>query len=76
MGVPLAIALFKQTMEVPVEQLEEKFHHLRDANGVLAEYAARAREEGERKDEFLAMLAHELRNPLAAISSAQAAISS
>ena len=51
-------------------ELDRLNRELRDANGVLAEYAARAREEGERKDEFLAMLAHELRNPLAAISSA------
>ncbi len=32
--------------------------------------AAQAREEAQRKDEFLAMLGHELRNPLAAIASA------
>ena len=50
--------------------LDRLNRELREANAVLAEYAARAREEGERKDEFLAMLAHELRNPLAAISSA------
>ena len=31
---------------------------------------ARAAEEARRKDEFLAMLAHELRNPLAAIPNA------
>ncbi|MFN7134504.1 MAG: PAS domain S-box protein, partial [Myxococcales bacterium] len=31
----------------------------------------RVREEARRKDEFLAMLAHELRNPLAAVQSAQ-----
>jgi signal transduction histidine kinase len=43
---------------------------LREANATLSDYARAAREEAERKDEFLAMLAHELRNPLAAISSA------
>ncbi|MDB4993449.1 MAG: Chemotaxis protein methyltransferase CheR, partial [Myxococcaceae bacterium] len=35
-----------------------------------AELNARLREADRRKDEFLAMLAHELRNPMAAISSA------
>jgi signal transduction histidine kinase len=34
------------------------------------QYAAALEEAGRRKDEFLAMLAHELRNPLAAISNA------
>jgi signal transduction histidine kinase len=43
---------------------------LREANATLSDYARAAREEAQRKDEFLAMLAHELRNPLAAISSA------
>ena len=43
---------------------------LRQANTALSDYARAAREEAQRKDEFLAMLAHELRNPLAAISSA------
>ena len=43
---------------------------LRGANIALSAYADRAREDARRKDEFLAMLAHELRNPLAAISSA------
>jgi len=43
---------------------------LREANATLSDYARATREEAQRKDEFLAMLAHELRNPLAAISSA------
>lgn len=51
-------------------ELDRLNDELRDANGELSEYARRAREEAVRKDEFLAMLAHELRNPLAAISSA------
>jgi len=50
--------------------LDRLNEELRKANAVLAEHARRASEEAERKDEFLAMLAHELRNPLAAISSA------
>ena len=36
----------------------------------IREQAERLRENDRRKDEFLAMLAHELRNPLAAISNA------
>jgi len=52
------------------QELDRLNTALRSANEDLSEYARRAREEAERKDEFLAMLAHELRNPLAAISSA------
>ena len=36
----------------------------------IREQAERLRENDRRKDEFLAMLAHELRNPLAAIGNA------
>ena len=39
-------------------------------NATLEHHAAALREADQRKDEFLAMLAHELRNPLAAISNA------
>ncbi|MDR3401293.1 MAG: ATP-binding protein [Chthoniobacter sp.] len=46
---------------------EEK---LRDAQDRLAAQAATLQDADRRKDEFLAMLAHELRNPLASISSA------
>jgi PAS domain S-box-containing protein len=46
-----------------VSSLEEKEHALRQALDEL-------REESRRKDEFLAMLGHELRNPLAPISAA------
>ncbi len=52
------------------QELDRVNAELRHANGELAAHARQAREEGQRKDEFLAMLAHELRNPLAAISSA------
>ncbi len=40
------------------------------ARRALEEHAQQARLEARRKDEFLAMLAHELRNPLAALSAA------
>ena len=43
---------------------------LRDAQARLAAQADALREADRRKDEFLAMLAHELRNPLASVSSA------
>lgn len=41
---------------------------LRGANEELSEHVRRVQEEATRKDEFLAMLSHELRNPLAPIS--------
>lgn len=40
------------------------------ANQTLAELADQIRQESDRKDEFLAMLSHELRNPLASIHNA------
>ena len=40
---------------------------LKNAESALAEHAIRLQESDRRKDEFLAMLGHELRNPLAAI---------
>jgi len=51
-------------------ELDSLNRKLRSANEELSRHARRARDEGQRKDEFLAMLAHELRNPLAAMSSA------
>ena len=51
-------------------ELDQLNRELRSANEELSAYARRARDEAQRKDEFLAMLAHELRNPLAAMSSA------
>ena len=51
-------------------ELDGLNRELRSANEELSAYARRARDEAQRKDEFLAMLAHELRNPLAAMSSA------
>lgn len=43
---------------------------LRETNRALAGLAEEIRQESQRKDEFLAMLAHELRNPLASMRNA------
>ncbi|HVL55883.1 MAG TPA: ATP-binding protein [Burkholderiaceae bacterium] len=45
---------------------------LKSAEAQLAEHAQRLRETDRRKDEFLAMLSHELRNPLAPLVNALA----
>jgi len=64
------------TMEVALRSRERQFlvRDLLEQNTrssvELGEQAAALREAGRRKDEFLAMLAHELRNPLAAIGNA------
>jgi signal transduction histidine kinase len=47
---------------------------LQEAERELRERASRLAEMDRRKDEFLAMLSHELRNPLAAITIAQAVL--
>jgi len=73
-GVTEQLSVANQKMEAEIgarsQELNRVNTELRSANAELAAHAQRAREEGERKDEFLAMLAHELRNPLAALSSA------
>lgn len=51
-------------------ELDAKNWALRHVNQELTRYANQARDEAQSKDEFLAMLAHELRNPLAGISTA------
>jgi hypothetical protein len=50
--------------------LDEKSRELQHANTGLMQYAKQARDEAKNKDEFLATFAHELRNPLAGISTA------
>lgn len=73
-GVSERLTADKQKMEAEIVArslaLDGLNAELRRANADLAEHARRSEEEGARKDEFQAMLAHELRNPLAAISSA------
>ena len=62
-AVGITISLFGQRMKALQARLEEQTKQLVHANAAL-------QREGARKDEFLAMLAHELRNPLAGISTA------
>ena len=57
--------IFERSLE-----LDRLNRDLRAANRELSQYAHRAAEDARHKDEFLAMLAHELRNPLSAMSSA------
>ena len=61
-------ARFASAAEADARKVADRAHALADAlEGARAEHArlnARLREEHRRKDDFLAMLAHELRNPL------------
>ena len=64
----------KIIMEKEVEyrslELEAKNIELSKANDSLKHSTDQLHEQGQKKDEFLAMLAHELRNPLSPISAA------
>ena len=64
----------KMIMEREVEyrsmELAAKNAELSAANEKLKQYTDQMRDEADKKDEFLAMLAHELRNPLAPIAAA------
>lgn len=51
-------------------QLREQFEALRDSEAALRLAQEQLKSANQRKDEFLAMLAHELRNPLAPIRNA------
>jgi signal transduction histidine kinase/ActR/RegA family two-component response regulator len=72
-GASEELSARNQRMEAEIIQrsreLDRVNAELRKANEELKDYAEQARKEAQYKDEFLAMLAHELRNPLAAISS-------
>ena len=59
----LIAALTAQLMH----ELQKRSRTEREALGIAASHAHALREADRRKDEFLAMLAHELRNPLAPI---------
>ena len=50
-----------------MHELQMRSRAERDAREIAADHANALREADRRKDEFLAMLAHELRNPLAPI---------
>jgi len=50
-----------------IHELQKRSRAEREALTIAANYAQALREADRRKDEFLAMLAHELRNPLAPI---------
>ncbi|HEX8883749.1 MAG TPA: ATP-binding protein [Noviherbaspirillum sp.] len=70
----VALTARNRKMEAEILQhihtLDEKNRELQYANAELMQYARQASDEARSKDEFLAMLAHELRNPLAGISTA------
>src|SRR5688572_17129343 len=60
----LLIALLSSEL---MHQLQKRSRTEREALAIAASHAQALREADRRKDEFLAMLAHELRNPLAPI---------
>lgn len=62
--------LAQRRMQTPVEELEQQNREMLLALDELRARQAELERADERKDEFLAMLAHELRNPLFAISTA------
>ncbi len=53
-----------------MHELQKRARAEREALAIAASHALALREADRRKDEFLAMLAHELRNPLAPIRNA------
>ncbi|MEC5396645.1 ATP-binding response regulator [Uliginosibacterium sp. H1] len=53
-----------------IEELEQQNREMMVTLDQLLEHQQQLREQDRRKDEFMAILAHELRNPLAAISNA------
>jgi signal transduction histidine kinase/ActR/RegA family two-component response regulator len=56
-----------EEMRAQEERLRSALIELQKSQAALARQAEQLREAGQRKDEFLATLAHELRNPLAPI---------
>ncbi|WP_198320932.1 hybrid sensor histidine kinase/response regulator [Azohydromonas aeria] len=65
-----------ETGRLPIREAEAARRALRQALADQAEALAQAERLARAKDEFLAMLAHELRNPLAAIRSATGVLGS
>jgi signal transduction histidine kinase len=71
--VRVFVDLYRKTREL--ERLNRELEdRVGERTAQLETSMQRLKEQDRRKDQFLAMLAHELRNPLAAISSAQAVI--
>ena len=62
--------LARRRLQTPVEELEQQNREMLVALDELRARQAELERADERKDEFLAMLAHELRNPLFAITTA------
>lgn len=62
--------MLRRREQTPAAELEQQNREMMVALEALRERQIELQEADERKDEFLAMLAHELRNPLSAISSA------
>lgn len=62
--------MLRRREQTPTAELEQQNREMLVALEALRERQIELQEADERKDEFLAMLAHELRNPLSAISSA------
>lgn len=73
-GQDFSVTLFAMGSESVVSS-GSNITEQRKAERLLRESEARFREASERKDEFLAMLSHELRNPAAAIGNAAQALS-
>lgn len=62
--------MLRRKEQTPTAELEQQNREMLVALEALRERQIELQQADERKDEFLAMLAHELRNPLSAISSA------
>jgi signal transduction histidine kinase/ActR/RegA family two-component response regulator len=67
---PLMEKLARRKTQTPVEELEQQNREMLLTLEELRLRQAELEKADERKDEFLAMLAHELRNPLSAIGTA------
>jgi signal transduction histidine kinase len=71
--VRVFVDLYRKSREL--ERLNRELEdRVSERTAQLENSMARLKEQDRRKDQFLAMLAHELRNPLAAITSAQAVV--